>query len=70
MKVWTPVLHSSLPESTHCNVYARNITTPVAVFLVPDWGHGYEAGYGVELSYRPAKLHRLASRTRNDNPTP
>ncbi len=38
MKVWIPVLHSSLPEYTHCIVNDRNITTPVAVFLVPDRG--------------------------------
>ncbi len=31
------------------------ILCPEAQFLVPDWG--YEAGYGVGLSNRPASLH-------------
>ncbi len=39
---------------------------PVAEFLVPDWGDLVDSGKG--LSYRPARIHRLAGRY--DNPMP
>jgi hypothetical protein len=32
----------------------------VAKFIVPDWGDKVDSGIG--LSYRPARLHRLAAR--------
>jgi hypothetical protein len=38
----------------------------IAKFLVPDWGDIVDSG--IELSYRPARLHRMAGRY--DNPTP
>jgi hypothetical protein len=41
-------------------------TKPEAEFIVPDWGD--KVNYGIGLSYRPAKLHRLAGR--HDNPMP
>jgi hypothetical protein len=37
--------------------------SPVAKFIVPDWGDKVDSGKG--LSYRPAKLHRLAGRYDN-----
>jgi hypothetical protein len=39
---------------------------PVAKFIVPAWGN--EVDYGIELSYRPARLHRLAGRCDNSMP--
>jgi hypothetical protein len=38
----------------------------VAEFIVPDWGD--KVNYAIGLSYRPARLHRLAGRY--DNPMP
>ncbi len=38
----------------------------VTKFIVPDWGDKVDSGMG--LSYRPARLHRLAGRY--DNPMP
>jgi len=40
--------------------------SPKAQFLVPDWGDKID--YGIGLSYRPPRLHRLAGRY--DNPMP
>ncbi len=33
-----------------------------AKFIVPDWGGGDKVDSGIGLSYRPARLHRLAGR--------
>jgi hypothetical protein len=38
----------------------------VAKFKVPDWGDKVNSGMG--LSYRPARLHRLAGRYENSMP--
>jgi hypothetical protein len=62
-----------MPEKPGClfvglqllGIYGLIKNSPVAVILVPDLGD--ESGYGVGLSYRPAKLHRLA--VLYDNPT-
>jgi hypothetical protein len=43
------------------------LSTAVAKFIVPDWGNKVDSGIGF-LSYRPARLHRLAGRY--DNPMP
>jgi hypothetical protein len=40
--------------------------SPLAKFIVSDWGWGDEVDSGIGLSYRPARLHRLAGRY--DNP--
>jgi hypothetical protein len=39
---------------------------PVAKFLVPDWGDKVDSGIG--LSFRSARLHRLAGRYNNPMP--
>jgi hypothetical protein len=44
--------------------YFLHDTTPVAKFIVPDWGDKVDSGKW--LSYRPAWLHRLAGQY--DNP--
>jgi hypothetical protein len=36
---------------------------PEAQIIVPDWGD--KVDYGMGLSYRPARLHRLADRYGN-----
>ncbi len=41
-------------------------TSPVAKFIVPDWGD--KTNSGIDLLYRPARLHRLASRYDNTVP--
>ncbi len=40
----------------------------VAKFIVPDWGDKVDSGMG--LTYRAARLHRLAGRYEFDNPVP
>ncbi len=37
----------------------------VDIVIVPDWGGGDKVDSGIGLSYRPAKLHRLAGRYDN-----
>ncbi len=44
--------------------YSMTNDSPVAEFIVPDWGDTVDPGIG--LSYRPIMLHRLSGR--NDNP--
>jgi hypothetical protein len=56
------VIYSKLKLVLQLEVYA------VAKFIVPDWGDKVDSG--MELSYRPARLHRLAGRYEYDNPMP
>ncbi len=43
-----------------CRFELRRLLVAEAKFLVPDWGKIVD--YGIRLSYRPARLHRLAGR--------
>jgi hypothetical protein len=47
-------------ERDRLNLFAVKLLCKVTKFLVPDWGDIIDSGIG--LSYRTARLHRLAGR--------
>jgi hypothetical protein len=61
-----PIAQSSFTNSTIVVINNPSLfeKCQVSKFIVPDWGNKVNSGIG--LSYRPARLHRLAGRY--DNP--
>ncbi len=59
----------SLADLRYCRTLLLQICRspyPEAQFIVPDWGD--KVDYGIELSYRPLRLHWLAGRYGNPMP--
>jgi hypothetical protein len=47
-------------RQTHRRENSNSVTEPEPKFLVPDWGVCSSFDYGIGLSCRPARPHRLA----------